>query len=228
MNRNTPVCYLLLLLLCGSCANDPKEKHLAGHSHIVDVRDKIREIPMGDTYISNLNVLCLMNEYLLIRDWRSPDKLVYVFDKNTFRPVGNVIPRGQGPGEIANIGHIATDEAGRRFYVTDNGKQEVFAYHLDSVLAAEDYMPEKKAAINVMHDGFFPDTYRYIRDTLCIGLMVERSGKSRADQYVGKWNMLTGEITPMKYARIPADGHAQPRRVAFAVSVEHGLYVEAS
>ncbi|MDR2810840.1 MAG: 6-bladed beta-propeller [Tannerellaceae bacterium] len=226
MNNNKLLPFLLILSLYWSCTRNVTEKHHTGNNP-VDVRDKVEEIPLGNIDISNLNALYLIDDFLLIRDWKSPENLVYVFDKNTFRFIANIIPRGQGPGEIANIGHIAVDEALRRFYVTDNGKQEVFAYPIDSILADADYIPEKKATINVMHNGSFPDKYQYICDTLCIGLMVERSERSRADQYVGKWNMQTGKITPMKYERIQADRSASPKRIAFAASEEHNLYVEA-
>jgi hypothetical protein len=64
--------------------------------------------------------MSIMDDYLMIRDYHSPEKLVYFFDRHTFEYLGNFIPRGQGPGEVANIGHIAVDEAGNRLILNMN------------------------------------------------------------------------------------------------------------
>ncbi len=56
--------------------------------------------------------------------------------------------RGQGPEEIANIGHIGINETNRRFFVSNHGKQKIFSYELDSVLSNPSYTPVVKQQLN--------------------------------------------------------------------------------
>lgn len=116
-------------------------------------------------------------------------------------------------------GHVGIDEAQRTFFVSDHGKQKIFSYNLDSVLANPFYIPNIKADIKI---GLFPDTYRYINDTLCIGRIIEPIGTNDFKSLVAKWNMQTGEIRPMKYEH----PDIKKKRITADVSPEYGLYVE--
>ena len=73
-----------------------------------------------------------------------------------------------------------------------------------------------------MNKNLFPDRYRYINDSLSIGLIIKPVGNSDFAQSVAQWNMNTGEITPMKYEH----PDIEKKRIGFAVSVENGIYVE--
>ena len=212
-----PLSFLLLIALCWGCANNRTEKHQSWRNNVFNVHDQVKEIPMEEIPVSNINHIYLMADYLMISDYHSPNELLYLFDKETFKHVGSFIPKGQGPGEIARIGHIAVDEARRKFYVSDHGKNRIYAYHLDSLLANPKYTPEEKMK---MEEGLFPNRYYYISDTLCIGDMIERLGNSQFNQSVARWNMNTGEFTPLKYERLD---DIKNRRLSFPVSTEHGL-----
>ncbi|MDR3260403.1 MAG: 6-bladed beta-propeller, partial [Tannerella sp.] len=125
---NKLVCLLFITMLCWSCTHDSgTEKHQGKRNKIVNVRDKVKEIviPEEDVLIGSFPQLYLMGDYLFIVDYKSPDKLIYLFDKNSFSLVISVADMGQGPGEIARIGHIGVDEVNRIFYVTDHGKQRI-------------------------------------------------------------------------------------------------------
>ncbi|GHV50619.1 hypothetical protein FACS1894181_11390 [Bacteroidia bacterium] len=174
---------------------------------------------MEETPIGNINFINLMNDYLMISDYHSPSELLHLFGRKTFNYIGSFIPKGEGPGYITRIGHIGVDEARRKFYVTDLGRQKIFAYHLDSLLANPKYMPEEKMK---MDEALHPLKYQYISDTLCIGVMFEPVGNSTFTQSVARWNMNTGEITPLKYERI----NVKRRRLHAAASVEKGLIVK--
>jgi hypothetical protein len=147
------------------------------------------------------------------------DELIHIFDKNSFDHVISAIYRGQGPGEIANLGEIVIDEAHRRFYISDQGKQRIFSYALDSLLADPSYMPNLKM---IMSRELFPSWYQYISDTLCIGVIIEPVGVGSFMPTVGRWNMNTGEIKLMKYEH----PDIKLKRFLFAASIEHGIYVE--
>lgn len=220
MNCMDKLLYLLFIVACCGCAGKMgTEKYQDKRDNVVDVHDRVKEIKMDDVLINGNASLYLMDNYLIVGDHKSMDKVVYLFDKRSFEHVAATGYLGQGPGEIANLGHIGIDEVHRKFYVTDHGKQKVFSYSLDSVLADPFYLPEVKMDIN---ENRFPADYEYINDTLCFGRIIEPIGNSNFKPSVGKWNMSTGEITLMKYEH----PEIEKKRIMYAVSMEEGIYVE--
>lgn len=212
--------YLLLIALCCGCAQSATtEKYQKSRNNIVNIHDKIKEIEIEDVLIGKISLPYIIDKYLIISDYESPDQLIHIFDKNTFRYLTSTAYKGQGPGEIAMIGHIEYDKARRKFYVTDHGKQKIFSYDLDSVLSDPSYMPEVKLDMDI---NLFPDIYKYIDDTLCIGRVIKPIGTNDFKPYVAKWNMLTGNMQLMKYE------HPDIQKVRFSseVSPEHNMYLQ--
>ncbi|MFV0583333.1 MAG: 6-bladed beta-propeller [Parabacteroides gordonii] len=219
-NLLSKVVCLLLIFICWSCTQSSEtEKYQKKRDNIVNVKDKIKEIAIDDILIGRMAQTRLIDNYLIIGDYRSPDKLIHIFDKNDFHYITSTTYQGQGPGEIANMGHIAIDEAHRKFYVSDHGKQKIFSYDLDSVLNNPYYEPAVKADMNI---GLFPSEYRYFNDTLCIGRIIQPIGSNNFKPIVGKWNMQTGEIKLMKYEH----PDIKKKRMTSDVSFEHGIYAE--
>jgi hypothetical protein len=189
-------------------------------SNVVDVHARIKEIRIEDPLIGSNPFLYTIGDYLIITDYKSPDEQVYLFDKNSFRYLRGTAKKGQGPYEIANIGFIGIDEEHGKFYVADNARLLILSYDLDSLLKDDpDYAPSVK--LN-MKDNAIPLEYEYFNDTLCIGMIAEPIGTNDFKPYVAKWNMTTGEIVPMKYEH----PRIKKKRTLFAVSREHGIYVE--
>ncbi|MDR2968262.1 MAG: 6-bladed beta-propeller [Tannerellaceae bacterium] len=218
MNKAT---ILILAALCWSCANNsPTEKHQRERDNIINVKDQIREIITEPVLIGRSNSCAIVDSFIIITDFRSPDMLIHLFSKNTFRHITSAIPMGQGPGEIANIGHLEGIDSLRRFYVNDHGRQRILSYDLDSILANPCYIPEVKM---IMNNTIFPSIYKYINDTLSIGQIIEPIGNSDFSQSIGRWNMTTGTVTKMNYTH----PDIKKKRVAFAASKEHGIYVES-
>jgi hypothetical protein len=211
---------LLLAAACWSCANTSTEKHLGKRDKIVDVRDKVVEIKMDDdVLISNHARFYPMDDYLMISDYQSRGKQIYVFDRNNFRYLTGTADKGEGPTEITSIGTVGVDEANRSFYVVDMGKDKLFSFELDSILANPQYRPKVKQNLN---HAVFPLDLQYISDTLCFSLIGEPIGNADFKLTTGKWNMLTGEIELMKY------NHPDIKRrlIRVAASMKHGIYVE--
>lgn len=138
-------CFILLLLGCGK--NENKEKTFDAQKNVVDVKKNIVEINTEPVYISRISAPFILNDYLIINDHFSLDKLIHIFDKNTFKYLTSVGDKGQGPCEIANMGRIVSNEKDRRFYVIDIGKQKILDYPIDSVLVDSLYIPKEKVAI---------------------------------------------------------------------------------
>ncbi|MDR0538014.1 MAG: 6-bladed beta-propeller [Tannerellaceae bacterium] len=211
--------HILIIVVCFGCTNNPTEKHQNKRDKIVNVHEQVKGLNTGEVLIGSFPFLYVMNNYLFISDYRSLDKLIHIFDKKTFRHITSLAQRGQGPGELTNVGHIAINEPEGLFYVSDHGKQCIFSYNLDSVLSNPSFMPEVKM---IMNKTVFPDRYTYISDTLSIGIVIERIGGGKFNQSVGKCNMQTGNVSIMEYVHQGIDN----KRIFYAVSKEHGIYVE--
>ena len=214
--------YLLFAAMCWGCAHDLQiGKHQNKRDNIVNVQEKVKEIKISedDVLIGAVARLYLIDSILIITDGKSPDKLIHIFNKNSFGYITSVTNRGQGPGEIVVIGHIGVDESNRTFFVSDHGKQLIFSYHLDSVLVSPKYMPAEKME---MKKRTFPNRYEYINDTFSIGEIISPVGVGGFKQSVGKWNMKTGEVTPMEYTH----PEIEKKRITFAASADENIYVE--
>lgn len=190
--------YFLLIMISLSCCTQNPSTEIFQHkrNNIINIHNKIKEINIENILISNISRIYLINDYLIIGDYKTQDKLINIFNKNTFNYVTSCTYQGLGPGEIANMGYIGVNEEKNSFYVSDHGKQKIFYYDLDSVFTNPDYEPKEKIKMN---GNSFPDKYQYINDTLSISLIIEPTGSSGYNQSVAKWNMNTGNITPMKY-----------------------------
>lgn len=212
--------YLLLMIICCSCTyNSETEKHQYKRDNIINVRDKLKEIKIDNVLIGAYPQLFLINECLIISDNHSYDKMLHVFDKGTFRHLVSTGTKGEGPGEIIEVGYVGIDETNRVFYVSDWGKQTIFSYKLDNVLSDSLYMPEVKIK---MKGDQFPAQYQYINDTLSIGTILTPIGTHDFKPVVAKWNMITGAVKPMEYEH----PDIEKKRICFAVSMKNGVYVE--
>ncbi|WP_418697108.1 6-bladed beta-propeller [Bacteroides sp.] len=213
--------YLSMILLLGACTSEGKnEKWQSQRADIVNVKDYVEAIDIEDILIGSLAKPYICGKYLIIADYKSVDKLVHIFDKQTFKYLlsfGNI---GQGPEEITVLGTIAWNEIKQDLYVTDHGQRRILSYNLDSLLNDPLYSPSIKLNFK---DAIFPNDYYYINDTLSYGSFVELMTSS-FKQTSGKWNMKTGETELIDYVH-PAD---DKKRVAFAVSTKHNTLVECN
>ncbi|WP_102407838.1 6-bladed beta-propeller [Parabacteroides bouchesdurhonensis] len=214
------VFFLLFMSLCCGCTYKAEtEKYQTKRDRIVNVHNSIKEIKIEEPLINENSSLYLIDKYLIIGDYKSLDKIIHLFDRNNFKYITSISSLGQGPGEIANLGYIGVNNADREFYVTDHGKQKIFSYKLDSVIANPSYIPEMKMEIK---ENQFPTKYQYINDTLCIGIIIEPVGNANFKPTVAKWNMNTGEI------RLMQNYHPDisKKRINLGVSMHDSLYAE--
>lgn len=215
---------LTILQLC-SCKNSSENiKYYDADSKVINVKDKIQNLNIltQDKDISIFGTPYILNDYLIMSDYKSPDKLIHIFNKNTFKYITSVGDRGMGPKEIANMGRIATDERTNTFYVIDYGQQSILKYPIDSVLSTPNYAPNRDFIIE-KHQ--FPNDFQYVNDTLSYALFIQlQPSKNDYRPVPAKWNMKTGEVVFMNYTGHP---DIQRKRTSFFASVENGIYVEA-
>ena len=210
-----------IITFCWGCSSNPiTEKYQSKRNNTINVHDKIKEIKINEVLINNYAVTHIIDNYLFINDYQTANEYIHIFNKDNFKYVTSTAFKGQGPGEITNIGHIAEDKEKRKFYVSDHGKNKIFSYDLDSVLIDPAYLSVEKMK---MGEQEFPNDYIYINDTLSIGVTIQRLGNNNFKPVVGKFNMKTGEIKNMPYSTHP---DVKKKRISFAASMEQGIYVE--
>ena len=205
----------IFLLSCTS--NSPTEIHVKSRNKVINVYDKVVEIPMEEVLISGFANICLQNEFLIIKDSRAPGKQIHLFDKNTFKHITSTTYIGQGPNEITNLLRIVPDGKQRRFFAVDGGKRKLFSFDLDSLLVDSNYVFKPK--YNLLED--YAGDFIYINDTLFIAKFLDIDSKTnRFEVYTGQWNMDSGKFT--KGYDNPL---AKKKRFTFCASEELGLYV---
>lgn len=209
--------FALLLVCCKQ--NEPTEKYQKNRNVIVDVHQRIKAIDIGDLMVGAIANLFPMNEYILVLDTRAYDNLLHVFDRQNLQYLYSGIKKGRGPGEIVNPGSMMTDETHRRFYIPDHSKLEIYGYDLDQFIKDPDYMPAVKME---MKKKMFPSKSQFIGGDELIGVIIEPVGNYSFKQAMAKWNMTTGDISPMPYEQ----PDIERRRIAFAASVQNDSYVE--
>ena len=217
---NKVIYQFLLIAFCLGCSSNPTtEKYQGKRNQIINIHNQIKEIVIEDILISNFTSVQIIDKYLFVTDYKSANELIHIFNKNDFKYVTSIGFKGQGPGEITNIGHIAEDKVNRKFYVSDHGKNKIFSYDLDSATTDPTYLPVEKMK---MGEKVFPDRYVYFNDTLSIGIIIQ-AGNNDYLPVISKFNMWAGEITPMSYSVNPK---VKKKRIAFALSPENEIYVE--
>lgn len=211
----------MLTIVCLSCTqNTGTEKYQKRRDQVINVHNRIKGIAIEDVFIGDYSRIQIIEDYLFIIDFKSATEFIRIIDKNSFKHVRSTALKGQGPGEIVRIGYITEDNVNRKFYVTDHGKNKIFSYDLDSVIANTEYLHVEKMK---MGDQIFPTEYVYINDTLSIGVAIQRIGNGNFNPIVGKFNLETGDIKLMDYTINP---NVKKKRICFDLSIEHGLYVE--
>ena len=211
---------LLIIVQClSACTSKKTEKKQYSRNNVVNVHNQVKEIKIDNVIISRYSNVCLIDKYLLISDSKSLDKIIHIFNKNTYKYIKSIGQQGPGPKEITNIGYLSTDEINKKIYVPDCGKLKIYRFDLDSALTCSNYTPP---VFMNMNKKAFPSEYVYLNDTLSIGIMIKPTGNSGYNEEVVRLNFKSGKVVPLKYI--------QPdiikKRVCFAVCPKDNQYVE--
>lgn len=210
---------LAFLILYYSCTpHSETDKYQKMRNNIVNVQDRVREIEIEDVYINHLANPYIMGNYLIIKDYKSTDKQLHLFDKNDFTYLKSFADKGEGPDEITNMGLLTYEEKRKKAHVPDLGKLKVFSYDLDSVLLDDAYKPSIKTTVG---EKLFPHEYICIDDTLSLGMFIERYEVGKYNRKVAKWNMQTGEIKFMDAHPLPED-----KSLSLLLSPGNKTYIE--
>lgn len=211
----------LLLLLGNSCTFTSTDTDLYQfeRDNIIDVRGQITEIIGEDVLIGSNAQVYTLDDYLIVADYKSYMESIHLFSLSDYKAVVSFAPIGQGPNEIARLGFIGLDREHREIYVSDHGKQKIFGYNLDSLLATPNYMPFVKYQ---MEESVFPNGYYYMNDTLSIALVIRPTGNYGFNQFTAKWDMEKQTFQQMPYEH----PKVKKKRFSLAVSKNNHIYAE--
>ena len=82
---------VLASLMVGCGFSNEKEIYQSNRNEVVKVKSAIQEIIKDEVLIGSLVRMEMLNDYLLIKDAKSYDTLIHVFDKKIFKT--NILKR---------------------------------------------------------------------------------------------------------------------------------------
>ncbi|MCF0190392.1 MAG: hypothetical protein HUJ96_03915 [Marinilabiliaceae bacterium] len=212
---------LFTLLITGCNKDNGSEIFQHYRNNSIDIKDKIKEIDLGDVCVSSSSRPVVAGNFLIITDFKAYETPINIFDINTYKHIVSFGIVGQGPTEIANMGDVAWNRETHELYVTDHGKLEILAFNMDSVIRDSAYPPATKFRLN---RSSFPADYYYLNDSVSFCRTIEPIGNNDFCPNAGIWNMMTGDIEVFRYKHPEIDKN----RFMLAVSYSDSIYAECN
>lgn len=209
-------CIVLILFLSNCTSKQSDDVYQKKRENIVSVKDSVKFINTEDVLIGPNSWMSILNNYWLVADYRGVDKLIHIFDKNSFKYLASTGDMGQGPSEITSMGVSVPDASRNELLVNDHAKYLIYAFNIDSAVINSSYQPHVRLRV----DGrLFPSRYTYFADTLSIGEFIKPIGTNDFQQHIGRWNMKSSSIDTLKYYH-PA---IAKRRIFYEASQKHDM-----
>lgn len=221
MLKRFSVIAVFLIVFLGSCSvREKNDKYQTDRSVVVDVRGRVHEFQTGEVLVSNLARVYCWGCYLIVVDHKSVAKQIHIFDTKDYLHLTSVATLGKGPGEITRIGGICGDLTGKYFYVSDHGKQKIFAYDMEQVLSDTLYQPE---IWQRMSGREFPGRYEMLDDSTALAVLIRPTGNVGFKQAIAFWHLQSGTFEDQSYDQ----PEVKRKRVSVSVSLVDSFYVEA-
>ena len=216
--------YLLVSLLFISCQISPdKEVYQRSRDNILNVKNLIKEIDLGDIYLNVWARTLSTDSFLFVSDSRSLEHPINIFDKKTFKHIVSFGTIGQGPNELLRASDLYFNKEKRELYVSDWGKRCVWSFQIDSVITDAYYEPTEKFDLNntllPMQDHFMNDSISY-----SIIMFTDQKDDFEFHNMTGVVNFKTGETDIKYYNR----DEFHRKQYFLAVSFADSLYAECN
>ena len=222
--KNIRIFSVLLVLFVLACKSntDEKSKYFEEkESKTINVSDKI--IDIKTELILGKSVLYIIDSILIVEEYRPvDDKVIHLFNKNTFKYITSTGILGKGPGEIGRCGKIGIDIKNGVLWVQDHGKRVMWKFLLDSVLNNEMYKPTKKIPL---YKDLFLVRLGILNDSIVLGKAVHVIDNGHFDMHMAKLNLNIGVAEKYGYGHPMAVGKKSNSQ--FKLSVENNFYINS-
>ena len=95
-SMNKKIYLFLLIIIYWSClSNSKSEKYHNKKSNVINIRSQIKEIIIDDLLINNYSWLQIIDKYLFIKDYKSANEFIHIFNKNDFGYITSTAFKGQ-------------------------------------------------------------------------------------------------------------------------------------
>lgn len=222
MNNLSYFSSLAILLTLTSCSsNDSQEIYTHERKNEINVYDKVVGIKIDPNSMVISGVPYVVGKYIVMQDSNNPTHYLHVFDKSDFHHIKAILPKGHGPGELANLSSFVTPikNTNELYLLANNHK--FMRINVDSAIAKVIYKPEilhnfgKKAKL-------YGTNYCFINDSIAITDLMEPTGNKGYNDYIGKFNIKTGEFQKFDYAH----PKGSRKRIYVAASADNNVCAE--
>ncbi len=200
----------LVLMVCGCSSTNSTEKYQSSRDNVIDVKDKIHEIPTEDPPLSSVIKPFVAGNYLVVGDYKSIEMMLSVYDTEHLNYLASFGSFGPGPNEITRFGGLSWNPFSQESLVFDAGKLLLYSYNIDSVLSNKNYTPTIKMELDTIE---FPEFYQFINDSIAIGTFVTIDDYNTHHKTTGRININTGKYDLFGYK------HPDIKRYLTAITV---------
>lgn len=210
----------LLTIGCNKTIEQNSKKFNINTFNFIKVGDNIKDIIIKEHYAYPF--LHIIDNYLLLLNFKNFEKGIYLYDKNTFELIANTGYRGRGPGEITNLGNIAYNDKTRDLWVGDYSKRVRWRFPLDSILTNSYFKPDSSL---IIHYDLFLDRYHFLNDSIALGKAVHAINHNRAEMLMAKLNIKNNHTVRHGYEHPKAGGNKS--NSYFSLSHKDSIYINA-
>lgn len=149
MKINVFIIILFILAILSSCNfnNTSKKDEIIHFKKFPKSLLLVNGEPIKLDITSKIGLFHPLKDFLILHDFYSSDKGIYILDKSALCLVKKTGEIGKGPEEIGRYGNIYNDILNNCFFVADFGKNVIWKYCNDSLLN-NNYKPIKYVSFN--------------------------------------------------------------------------------
>ena len=190
-------------------------------NNIVDFRDSIVNI-FTDTYYSTADMYILEDYLIVTAESMSTERVLDIYNKNTFEFLAGAGTRGRGPGEVTRPGRLAIEHENKVIWVSDHGKRLLWKFPLDSILNNPFFMPSESLEY---YPELFLERFGFINNTIALGKAVRVLDNNRFEMVTAKLNVQDNSTWAFGYEHPQATQRLS--NSLFNLSLNNQMYVNA-
>lgn len=179
---------------CGGNSNTKNDIYQKYRNNEISIQDSIQDIETDVLFTES--IVHIVDDVLLVIDFKSKDKGIHLFDKDSFKYLTSTGKIGMGPGEIARYGRVDVDNNNRGFRMNDHGKKKMWYFSVDSILQNPNYLPEE--VYNLKKD-FFLARYVFLNDSIALGKAVDVINNNSFREVMVKYDLCNNESVKYGY-----------------------------